>query len=162
MATFAISAGPFSDLYETCFQLVANVSRLQDLVLHDLVKIGYDVRRTHWTIRDSSAVVLSIKDWVTQYTADHAQVHAFCDSHKLTWYAKVGVELAKSCFPEGSKLALRIDKDPESEEESLVIDMAVKSGTANVLQYYNRFVDQWVTVAPPNATSRINLTLHFA
>ena len=66
------------------------------------------------------------------------------------WRRKPTWRSARQCFPAESRIQLRVEQDPESDDFSwLVVDVGMEENVANALACYDKFVDtgrDWTTL----------------
>jgi hypothetical protein len=157
MAAVTISANPFmEDRARNFLHVTAGVT-----VLINTGQPPYPKQGAEWDVRPSTRAAVPITDWVSEYSSEPEAVRRFCGDRRLMRQAQVAVQLAEQQFPKRGKVRLRVEQDPESDAESLVVHVPVPRGTRDVLDPYNGFVDQWVAIAPPDAVGLISLTFKF-
>jgi uncharacterized protein (TIGR02996 family) len=102
-----------------------------------------------------------IKDWLTEYADDPDAVRRFCSHHRILAPARSAVDTARQCFPPDSHVSIRLERDPESDAEWLVVDVAVKRGQSfRPIESHRRFVQQWAMTTRSEARDLIRLTFH--
>jgi hypothetical protein len=77
----------------------------------------------------------------------------------LEWIRET-IELAERCFRTETRPTLAHEQDPESDAEWFLIDVAVQRGSGDALEFYRRFIAQWIKQMPPEARSLIHVTFH--
>lgn len=82
----------------------------------------------------------------------------FCIQQGLLKHLSDVVELIEKCFPSLQGLHLEPERDPETEEEWLVIDITVEDEVDNFLDRYNSYTDQLISLVPWPERDKIRLS----
>src|SRR5258707_826600 len=85
-----------------------------------------------WPVRHSQKAAVSVEDWVSQLAPDPDSVRRLCNTPNAMTGLRTAVDIACRAFPVGSPVTLRVEQDPESEEECVVVDVAVQKGGPSV------------------------------
>jgi hypothetical protein len=101
---------------------------------------------------------MAATDWLAHLSHEPERVKSFCQAQEMTGSALTAVRMAERHFPTGSKIALSVETDPESDGEWLVVDVAVPTRAGDALQSYDRFIREWAMVPNGLARERISLT----
>jgi hypothetical protein len=102
-------------------------------------------------------MITDLKNWGEVIVVD--RVRDFCSRHGIEQEAQAALEMAQRHFPD-SAISARIESDPESEAEWLVLDMEVSEKSA-VLESYDRLIQEWVSSASISASSRDHFCFTF-
>jgi len=95
--------------------------------------------------------------WLAKHAADPAAVFSFCSRRAILAQVQTAVELVIKHFPSLERLEIRLERDPETEGESLVLDLGVRDEVDSFLENYNRCKEAWVAAIPGPALSWICL-----
>ena len=82
----------------------------------------------------------------------------FCKKRGIFEYLKVAINIIRESFISVRQLSLFPEQDPETGEKWLLIDIAVDGTTEEVLEAYDRYIDQWVSVSPESIREGIKLS----
>jgi hypothetical protein len=72
----------------------------------------------------------------------------FCLQMGILHYLYIAIDLLQKCFPTIKKLQPQIEKDPETEEEWLILDISLEGEVDTILDDYNSYTDKWVSSVP--------------
>jgi len=96
-------------------------------------------------------------EWLTKYAGDPNAVQTFCLNRGILTQVQTAVELVKKHFPNLEALEIRPERDPETDGESIVLDLAVRDDVHTFLEAFDRCKEAWVTAIPAPALSSICL-----
>jgi hypothetical protein len=85
---------------------------------------------------------------------------SFCSQRDILQYLLDAIRLVKSCFPTLQELQIEPEKDPETDDEWLVLDVTVKGDVNEILDQYDNYTDQWVSSVPWPERNMIRLSYH--
>jgi hypothetical protein len=114
-----------------------------------------------WAVSASGAAAIPITDWLAEVSPEPDEVRKLCRTPESLRYLREVVEVARGCFPPGSVVSLKAERDSESDARWVLADVAMKEGVADALPCYRRFTAEWVKKTPPAARDLIHLTFHF-
>ena len=100
-------------------------------------------------------------DWLSAYSSDPEVLDRFCAGRDLIPHLKDAIGLARRAFPGYSRLSLQVQKDPESEDEWVDVNVVVGANDSQALEHYEQWVTDWVQATGPEAHDVIHLTFHF-
>jgi hypothetical protein len=78
--------------------------------------------------------------------------------HNLGIYLQIAIDLIQQCFSSIKTIGLVSEKDPDTGEEWLVIDVTVEGSIADVLNRYDQYTDLWVALVPWPQRDKIRLS----
>jgi len=84
-------------------------------------------------------------------------VHQFCASHGLLPHLMTALRLVEKTFSPIHCLQVSVEVDPETDEEAIVIDLALESRVSQARDQKRVYTRRWVESAPPEARERIRL-----
>ncbi len=84
------------------------------------------------------------------------EVSAFCAARPFVT-SRNGRALAELHFAPYRHLSLSMETDPETGHRTVVIDVTLSIGVAEVVKRKQAYTREWITVAPPNAREQIRL-----
>jgi len=87
-----------------------------------------------------------------------APVVPFCERHGILSHAQTAVDLVKQFFPPPAALAVRLETDPDTDEESLVIHVTIQDEVDHFVDMFDRCKSQWVQSIPSQALALIHLS----
>lgn len=91
-----------------------------------------------------------------------ASVTRFTGLHGIAAWVLAAADLTIRIFPGVQSLAARLQSDPDTDEERVVIDVTVDSDMAGALAAKKAYTREWVQLCPPEARDRIRLLYHLA
>ena len=86
------------------------------------------------------------------------EITDFCKKKELFQYLKVAIDIIHESFISVCQWSLLPEQDRETGEKWLLIDIAVDGTAEEILAAYDRYIDQWVSVAPESAREGIKLS----
>jgi len=86
------------------------------------------------------------------------EVNGFCKRKGISKYLKAAIEIIRNAFASIKELDFIIEKDPDTDDEWLLIDIKVDGTIEEILAYYDVYIEQWVTTAPAIARDKIKLS----
>ena len=89
-------------------------------------------------------------------------VRKFCEDHGILDYLGLALRLATHTFELDGDPRLTLETDPETDEESVAIDISSQIGCDEALELERQFTRQWVQSVPPDAIGMIRLILNIA
>lgn len=91
--------------------------------------------------------------------ADEPRITAFVAAHDLGGWVDAAVRLAWDAFPGAKGIAVYVDGEPGTDDERLMIDVAMGARTivAEASRQYDGFVTAWNAATPPQVTDWICL-----
>jgi hypothetical protein len=72
----------------------------------------------------------------------------FCVRHELSTHLRVAIGLLKGAFPYVERLNLQLERDPETGDEWVLIELNVSGDVDDVLRRYNHYTDLLVKSVP--------------
>ncbi len=90
------------------------------------------------------------------------QVRTFCEDHGIVDHVRLVLRLAAQTFQLDGDPRLTLETDPETDEESVAIDVLSHIDCDEALDRERRFTLQWVQSVPPNVIGMIRLVLSIA
>jgi hypothetical protein len=88
-----------------------------------------------------------------------APVTPFCERHGILAHAQTAFDLVRQFFPPPAVLAVRLETDPETDDESLVIHVTTQDEVNHFVEVFDRCKTQWVQSIPSQALALIHLSL---
>jgi hypothetical protein len=82
---------------------------------------------------------------------------AYCLRYGLWQYLLTATTLIGQCFPSIHACRLRLEQEPETGEEWLVIEITLQEDVDEVLSSYDAYTDRWVTQVPWPERDKIRL-----
>jgi len=82
----------------------------------------------------------------------------FCKKKGILEYLNIAMDIIRESFASVRQLSLSSEQDPETDEQWILIDIAVDGPTGEVLKAYDRYIDQWVSAAPESVRETIKLS----
>src|SRR5437773_12430855 len=95
--------------------------------------------------------------WLAEHGAEPAAIFSFCLRRGLLAHVQTAVELVSKHFPNFERLQIRLERDPEVEGESIVLDLGVRDEVDSFLENYDRCKEAWVAAIPGLELSSICL-----
>ena len=89
------------------------------------------------------------------------QVLAYCATYQITRQFQAAVELASEVYKQAKHLSARMQADPETDQDRVVIDVAVAAPPDEVLRQKKEYTQRWVQIASPEVRDRIRVLYHF-
>ena len=82
---------------------------------------------------------------------------AYCLQHGLRHYLLLAIDLIHQCFSSVDACHLRLEQDPETGEEWLVLDITLQEDVEEVLANCDAYTDRWVSQVPWPEREKIQL-----
>jgi hypothetical protein len=101
-------------------------------------------------------IEIILTDKLSYYSSDPDEVRRFCLQNHILSSAEKAIEVAERCFA-SNRLSVQVEKDPESEEEWLIIDVDVRGEVKDVLAAYDTFKTEWLFLAGSYGQSLIRV-----
>lgn len=89
-------------------------------------------------------------------------VAAFAERHDLLGHLRTATRLAESAFAPVRAISFVVERDPESDDEWIAVDVTVADDVEDVLAQNTDFTRHWVAAVPPEVWSAIRVLFHFA
>jgi hypothetical protein len=86
------------------------------------------------------------------------EVREYCLTHNISDACRATSDLARDQLPHGSTVALSLEGDGESDEQTLIVHLGIKAPPEEVFRLFDRFVDAWIDRVPTQAQHKIGLT----
>jgi hypothetical protein len=86
------------------------------------------------------------------------EITDFCKKKGIFEYLKVAIDIIRESFTSVRQWSLLPEQDPETGEKWLLIDIAVDGTADEILEAYDRYIDQWVSATPESAREGIKLS----
>ena len=83
---------------------------------------------------------------------------SFCTKERILKYISVAVTLIKRNFGAIDEIKMEAEIDPETGEEWLLIEISVQGRVEEVLDKYERYISEWVSVVPWPERHKIRLS----
>ena len=90
------------------------------------------------------------------------EVSSFCEKYRLTGFLKSAVDIINKSFLSIKEMEFIIEQDPEIEEEWLLIDIAVDGTSEELLDAYDKYIEQWISIAPEPVREHIKLSFRMS
>lgn len=81
----------------------------------------------------------------------------YCLRHELRQYLLNAIDLMRQGFSKVYACHLRLEQDPETGEEWLVLDVALQEDVDAVLAHYDVYTDRWIAQTPWPERDKIRL-----
>lgn len=91
-----------------------------------------------------------------------ADVRAFCEDHGIIEHLRLALRLATETFELDGDPRLTVETDPETDEESVAIDVLSHMSCDEALDRERQFTLQWVQSVPAPVLGMIRLILNIA
>ncbi|MGA2228892.1 MAG: hypothetical protein ABSH41_31025 [Syntrophobacteraceae bacterium] len=75
-------------------------------------------------------------------------LHVFVEKYGLRSLLETALRLLNDCFPAAFSGCLKLEHDPETEEEWLVIEFETGGEIEDILNSYDRYTELWVSSVP--------------
>ena len=85
------------------------------------------------------------------------EVRAFCEKQDLLSHLRVALRLAIRLFDVRGEPKVTLETDPETDEESVVIDIVAPMEVEAAVETMREYTRQWVQSAPPDVLGLIRL-----
>ena len=82
---------------------------------------------------------------------------SYCLQHGLQHYLLLGIDLIHQCFARVDACHLRLEQEPETGEEWLVLDVTLQEGVEEALANCDAYTDRWVSQVPWPERERLRL-----
>jgi hypothetical protein len=106
----------------------------------------------------SDASTNKCEDWLSRYASDAEAIHSFFSRHgDCRDLLRTAIDQVERLFCPTPRLVVKVRKDPEYDDEWLLIEAAVPGTVDQALDAYRQFVKEWVKTAPASWRSRIRL-----
>jgi hypothetical protein len=89
-------------------------------------------------------------------------VRKFCEARGVLDYLNLALRLAAQTFELDGDPRMTVETDPETDEESVVIDVSSPVGCDEALEQEHQFTRQWVASVPPDVIGTFCLILNIA
>jgi len=86
------------------------------------------------------------------------EVSHFCTQKDISEYLKKALDIIYSSFPLIKQLNIFPEHDPETKEQWLLIDITLDGTADEILQYYDNYIDQWISSVPESVREFIRLS----
>lgn len=86
------------------------------------------------------------------------EAEAFCSRQGIRKYVNVASDLLNQCFSNVEGVESEVLQDPETEDQLLVIHVAVKGEIDAILDMYDRYTEEWVSRVPWPERAKISLS----
>jgi hypothetical protein len=96
-------------------------------------------------------------EWLVDCAANSAAVYGFCVRHGILAHVETAVKLVKQHISSLETLDVRVERDPEVDGQSIVVDVTVRDEVGSFLRAYDRCKEAWVAAIPGPALSAICL-----
>jgi hypothetical protein len=87
-------------------------------------------------------------------------LYDFCVRNDLAVYLSVAIGLIRDSFPTIKRLRLQLERDPDIEEEWILIDFDVQGEGEDILNQYNRYTEFWVRSVPWPQRDKIRVSFN--
>jgi hypothetical protein len=91
-----------------------------------------------------------------------AEVVAFCTRHGVGPQLEVATRLLSECFPSAQAITVRVNEDPETADEWLVVNAVVQGDADKAFEAHQECLKRWVAAVAWPASGLICLTYTFA
>jgi hypothetical protein len=82
---------------------------------------------------------------------------AYCLRHGFRQYLLIAIDLMRQCFSRVEDTHLRLEQDPETAEEWLVLDVTLQEDVEEVLANCDAYTDRWIAQVPWPERDQIRL-----
>ena len=86
------------------------------------------------------------------------EIIEFCSRERITSYLSTAVNLVESSFPSTTGMKINLEKDPETGEEWLVLNVTIQGEVDEVLNNYDNYTIHWVSSVPWPECHKIRLS----
>lgn len=100
-----------------------------------------------WVYVDLPAYVLPLQFSVLQTHVPQDVLH-FCFRQGILEYLPPAMDLIEKSFPSIQGLHLEQEQDPETGEEWLTINFTLRGQVNEILDSYDKYTDEWVSLVP--------------
>lgn len=91
-----------------------------------------------------------------------SSVARFIGLHGIAAWVGAAADLAIRVFPCVQSLGARLQSDPDTDEERVIIDVTIDSDMDGALAAKKAYTREWVQLCPPESRDRIRLLYHLA
>src|SRR4051794_501145 len=77
-----------------------------------------------WTVQQSFVSAIELPDWLSEISAEPNEVRRICNTPQAIESLQSVVGMARRHFVVGSRISARVEQDPESDAEWVLIDVA--------------------------------------
>lgn len=88
------------------------------------------------------------------------EVLRFCEAHHIRPQLETAVRIASEVFTLAGPLDVCLEEDPETGEETVVIDVTTSATADQALVQKSTYTRRWVESAPPDLRERIRLLMN--
>jgi hypothetical protein len=81
----------------------------------------------------------------------------FSQQHGLQRYIDTAIILIGKCFQSLITASLKLERDPESDEEWLAFDLTIQGSVDSILSAYNKYTERWISMVPYPQRDKIRL-----
>lgn len=115
-----------------------------------------DISRTRLGAEPSQLIAFSTASpYETPLSED---LFSFCFRHNILDSLQVSVGLIRTCFPSVREVRLQPERDPDTEQEWLVLDFGIVGEIEEILERYDKYTDLWVKSVPWPEREKIRLS----
>ena len=82
----------------------------------------------------------------------------FCHQNDILRYFLIAIDLVKKSFPTLRDLQFQLEKDPETEDEWLSLEVTIQGEVDDILIYYDNYTRQKVSLIPWPKRDKIRLS----
>ena len=82
----------------------------------------------------------------------------FCEQEGILEYLRLADELISEHLPQAAILAVAMHRDPETDEETVVISVAQPGTADDLVKSWERFTSAWVARVPWPQRDKINIS----
>jgi hypothetical protein len=86
------------------------------------------------------------------------EILQFCSRQRILGYVPTAINLLGRSFPSISELKIDLEKDPETGEEWLVLNVTIQGEVDEVLNNYDNYTIHWVSLVPWPERHKIRLS----
>jgi hypothetical protein len=147
-------ANKLNQVWELCVVdlKIADISQIHRNLIFDIS--SYDAVGDFLTVELPIEFLKIPSKFLPQVTPEIVE---FCSRERITSYLPTAVNSAEKNFPTISELKIEVEQDPETEEEWLVLNVAIRGEVDEVLNNYDNYVNYWVSTVPWPERQKIRL-----
>lgn len=160
-ANYATDVSSATAIATTSFAQL-NPTRYLDSRNITISNLGLGVRNVLWSNESSNTSGSVPAHSQAQSVLISDEVLSFCSRWQIFSYFQRALRLAQQSFLDLTKIEVKVESDPESEDEWLVIVVQVHGEIGKVLSMYDGYTRKLIRTVPWPARDRIRLIYDFA
>lgn len=153
-----ISSGTFTTA--NCFAHIAATEYLDSRNIA-ISNFGLGVRNVLWANEQSGASLIAPVSVQAQSVLLSDEVLSYCSRSHIFNHLQQALRIVQQSFVDMTAIDVKVESDPESEDEWLMIVVQIHGEIGKVLQMYDSYTKWLVRAVPWPARDRIRLTYDF-